>query len=140
MLLIGWLQRRACVPNKTHGARKALTLRGVARGEGDRRERGARGAGQGGMGRAGAGARGGVKKKGTESHTFVAAEARRAACRCRCPRKIPCLLTQTFAMRFSAPGRAGRGIPCPRGKAGKSPRACQAPPEQQLAEAWGAAR
>ena len=30
MLLIGWLQRRACVPNKAHGARKALTLRGVA--------------------------------------------------------------------------------------------------------------
>ena len=29
------------------------------------------------MGRAGAGARGGVKKKGTESHTFVAAEAPR---------------------------------------------------------------
>ena len=50
MLLIGWLQRRACVPNKTHGARKALTLRGVARGESDRRERGARGRGRAGWG------------------------------------------------------------------------------------------
>ena len=90
MLLIGWLQRRACVPNKAHGARKALTLRGVARGEGDRRERGARGAGQGGMGRAGVGARGGVKKKGTESHTFVAGGAARRVAAAVRARSLAC--------------------------------------------------